>query len=204
MQLPGREGRLREPPFTRIEPLIAALADHLPFADLPFAFFGHSMGALVAFELARELARRGEPSPRHLFVSGRRGPQVPSREEPLHDLPEPRFLVRLRELNGTPEEVLAHPELMEIILPLLRADFTLHETYDYRPDASLPIGVSALGGVADPEVNRDDLEAWRGETGGPFRLRMFPGDHFFVLSARRLVLEAVARDLSELDVAAAR
>jgi medium-chain acyl-[acyl-carrier-protein] hydrolase len=195
---------LREAPFTRLEPLVAELAERLPFAELPFAFFGHSMGALVAFELARELVRRGGPVPLHLFASGRRAPRVPEREEPIHDLPEPRFTARLRELNGTPEEVLAHPELMDLLVPLLRADFTLHETYVYAPGEPLAIGVTALGGMADPEVSRADLEPWRDETRGLFRLRMFPGDHFFLLSTRPLVTEAVARDLTELNVAAAR
>lgn len=202
MQLPGREGRLREPPFTALEPLVEALATHVPWGGFPFAFFGHSMGSLVAFELARELVRRGGPVPRLVFVSGRRAPQVPNREEPLHSLPDPEFLVRLRELNGTPEEVLRNRELMELLLPLLRADFTLNETYVYRPGPPLPIGLSALGGVADPEVGRADLEAWRAETGAGFRLRMLPGDHFFLNSARRLVTEAVARDLAELDLPA--
>ena len=202
MQLPGREGRLRDAPFTRMEPLVEALAADLPLAGLPFAFFGHSMGALVAFELAHELARRGGPQPLRLFVSGRRAPTVPIREEPIHDLPEPEFLARLRDLNGTPEEVLQHAELMALLSPLLRADFAVHETWVHRPGEPLTIGLSALGGVADPEVTRDDLEAWRPETTGPFRLRMLPGDHFFLLSARRLVTEAVARDLSELDLPA--
>ncbi len=201
MQLPGREGRLRETPFTRIEPLVEALAAELPLGELPFAFFGHSMGALIAYELVHELARRGGPQPLHLFASGRRAPQVPHREEPLHDLPEPQFLERLRELNGTPEEVLRHAELMALLSPLLRADFALHETWTYRAGRTpLAIGLSTLGGIADPEVTREDLEAWRVETTGPFRLRMMPGDHFFLLSGRRLVTEAVARDLAALDV----
>jgi medium-chain acyl-[acyl-carrier-protein] hydrolase len=185
-----------------MEPLVEALAAALPLAGVPFAFFGHSMGALIAFELARELARRGRPGPLHLFVSGRRAPQVPDREEPLHRLPDPEFVVRLRELNGTPEEVLANGELMQLLLPLLRADFAVHETYEYRPGEPLAVPISALGGIADPEVRRDDLEAWRPETRGAFRLRMLPGDHFFLLSARRLVTEAVARDLAALDLAA--
>jgi medium-chain acyl-[acyl-carrier-protein] hydrolase len=203
VQLPGREGRLREAPFTRIEPLVQALAAELPLAELPFAFFGHSMGALIAFELAHELARRGGPQPLLLFVSGRRAPRVPVREEPIHDLPEPQFLARLRDLNGTPEEVLQHAELMALLSPLLRADFALHETWTYREgEPPLAIGISAFGGVADPEVTREDLEAWRVETTGPFRLRMLPGDHFFLLPGRRLVTEAVARDLAALGVPA--
>ncbi|HVF60151.1 MAG TPA: thioesterase domain-containing protein [Thermoanaerobaculia bacterium] len=198
VQLPGREGRLREPPFTRMGPLVEALAGALPLADLPFAFFGHSLGALVAYELARALRRRGGPEPLALLLAGRRGPRRPPREEPIHELPDAEFMARLRELNGTPEEVLEHGELMALLLPLLRADFALHETWELRPEEPLAIGVSAFGGLADPEVTREDLEDWRGETRGRFRLRMLPGDHFFLHSERALLTEAVARDLSEL------
>jgi len=179
-------------------PLVEALAGALPLADLPFAFFGHSLGALVAYELARALRRRGGPEPLALLLSGRRGPRRPPREEPIHALPEPQFLARLRELNGTPEEVLGHGELMQLLFPLLRADFALHETWEHRPEEPLAIGVSAFGGLADPDVSREDLEDWRGETRGRFRLRMLPGDHFFLHSAAALVTEAVARDLVEL------
>jgi medium-chain acyl-[acyl-carrier-protein] hydrolase len=205
VQLPGRESRLREPPLTRLEPLVPALLEGLsPFLDLPFAFFGHSMGALIAFELAHELARRGASGPRHLFVSARRAPRLPSREGPIANLPEPEFLVHLRELNGTPEEVLAHAELMELLLPLLRADFALHESFVYRAAEPLAVGISAFGGLADPDVTREDLAGWREETRGSFGLRMLPGDHFFIHSATAMITEAVARDLAELELPAER
>lgn len=181
-----------------MEPLVEALAGALPLADLPFAFFGHSLGALVAYELARALRRRGGPEPLALLLAGRRGPRRPPREEPIHALPDAEFMARLRELNGTPEEVLEHGELMQLLLPLLRADFALHETWELRPEEPLGMGISAFGGLADPEVTREDLEDWRGETRGRFRLRMLPGDHFFLHSERALLTEAVARDLSEL------
>jgi medium-chain acyl-[acyl-carrier-protein] hydrolase len=199
VQLPGRESRLREPPFDRPEPLVLALADALqPHLGLPFAFFGHSMGAMLSFELARELRRRGRPLPLHLFVSGRRAPQVPAREEDIHDLPEPEFVAKLRELNGTPEEVLQHAELMRLLIPVLRADFALNETYVFRPEEPLDLGISAFGGLGDAEVNREDVEGWREHVRGSFRLRMLPGDHFFLHSARDLVTESVARDLAEV------
>ena len=199
VQLPGRESRLREAPFTRLEPLVTATADALvPHFDLPFVFFGHSMGGLIAFELTRELRRRGAPEPLHLFASGRRAPQVPDRDEPIHDLPEEQFVERLRELNGTPEEVLQHAELMRLLTPLLRADFSVNETYEFRPGEPLEAGISAFGGLGDAEVTKEDLEAWREHTRGRFRLRMMPGDHFFLHSARELVTDAVARDLAEL------
>lgn len=203
VQLPGRESRLREPAFDRPEPLVAALADALqPHIDLPFAFFGHSMGALLSFEITRELRRRGGPLPLHLFLSGRRAPQVAAREEDIHDLPEAEFVAKLRELNGTPEEVLQHSELMRLLVPVLRADFAVNETYVYRPGEPLDMGVSAFGGLGDAEVTRDDLAGWREQTRGAFRLRMLPGDHFFLHSARDLLTESVARDLVTLSLPA--
>ena len=204
VQIPGRESRLREPAYTHIEPLVQALADVLPrWFDLPFVFFGHSMGALIGFELARELRRRGAPMPQHLFVSGRRAPQIPVREEPIHDLPEPEFIAKLRELNGTPEEVLQHAELMRLLLPVLRADFGINETYSYREEEPFGLGLSAFGGLGDEDVSRDDLEAWKTQARGRFRLRMLPGDHFFLHATRDVVAEAVARDLAELASQAA-
>lgn len=199
VQLPGREGRLREQPFTRPEELIQAVTDALiPWFDLPFVFFGHSMGAMIGFELSRELRRRGRTLPLHLFVSGRRAPQLPTRDEPIHDLPEPEFIERLRELNGTPEEVLQHAELMKLLTPLLRADFAVNETYNYTEEEPLEPGISAFGGLADSDVGRDDVEAWSIQTRGRFRMRMMPGDHFFLHPQKDLIIESVARDLAEI------
>lgn len=199
VQLPGRESRLRDQPFDRLPPLIAAAAEALaPHFGMPFVFFGHSMGAMIAFELARELRRRGKPLPLHLFVAGRRAPQLPAREEPIHDLPDDEFFAKLRELNGTPEEVLQHAELMRLLTPILRADFAVNETYEFVADEPFDCGISAFGGLGDLEVTQNDLSGWRDLTRGRFRLRMLPGDHFFLHSARDLILEATARDLAEV------
>ncbi|MFY9820400.1 MAG: thioesterase II family protein [Thermoanaerobaculia bacterium] len=200
VQLPGRESRLRDQPFSRPEPMIEALADVLqPYMDMPFVFFGHSMGAMIGFELSRELRRRGKKLPFCLFASGRRAPHLPAREEDIHSLPEPEFIAKLRELNGTPEEVLQHAELMKLLLPILRADFAVNETYVYTEEEPLDLALSAFGGLGDKEVTRDDVEAWRQHTRGRFRMRMLPGDHFFVHGAKDLILEAVARDLAEVS-----
>lgn len=203
VQLPGRESRMREPAFDRSGPMIAALAEALaPYMDLPFLFFGHSMGAMISFELSRELRRRGRTQPVHIFVSGRRAPQLPAREEPIYNLPEPEFRAKLRELNGTPDEVLQHEELMKLLLPILRADFGVNETYEFTEEPPLDHGISAFGGLGDEDVTREDVEAWQANTKGRFRMRMLPGDHFFINGSKDLVLEAVSRDLAEVTAGA--
>ncbi|HEX2190639.1 MAG TPA: alpha/beta fold hydrolase [Longimicrobiaceae bacterium] len=192
VQLPGREMRLREPPFDRVEPLVAALADVLdPTLDRPYAVFGHSMGALIGFELARELRRRGRPLPVALVASGRNAPHLPARDPLMHPLPEPEFLERLRTFEGTPEAVLEHQELMQLLIPLLRADFAVNEAYTHREEAPLDLPLLAMGGDADPEVSREGLEAWSGYTTGPFTLEVYPGGHFFLNPLAREVTRAV-------------
>lgn len=198
VQLPGHGTRLREPLATRLAPQVEALAAGLaPAFDRPFAFFGHSMGALLSFELARTLRRQGRPGPMHLFVSGHGAPHLPDRNPPLHALPDDQFVAKLRELNGTPEEVLRHQELLQLLTPILRADFAVCETYVYQPEPPLDCPISAYGGLGDGYVNRDELAAWQAQTTGRFSLRMFPGDHFYLNnpSNRTHLLMALAREL---------
>lgn len=196
IELPGRGSRLMERPFTRLEPLIQELTPVLlPYLNKPFAFFGHSMGALVSFELARILRKEYGLSPVHLFVSGRRAPQVPDPDPPIHTLPEREFLDELRRYNGTPESVLENAELMQLFLPTLRADFAVLETYVYTPEPLLDCPITAFGGLEDWKASCDDLEAWREQTNAEFSLQMFPGDHFFIHSAQPLLLQLLSRRL---------
>jgi len=151
-----------ERPFTQLSPLIETLAQALaPLLDKPFAFFGHSLGALVSFELVRRIRRQYGVHPVRLFVSAGRAPQIPHRGRPIHTLPDKEFLMELRRLNGTPSELLGHEELMEIMLPVLRADFAVYETYLYSTEPPLNCPISAFGGLQDHEVSDSDLEAWR-------------------------------------------
>lgn len=204
VQLPGRGHRLHEPLFTDIRPLVEAAAEGLvPYMDRPFAFFGHSMGALIAFELARLLRRESSLSPLQLFVSGRSAPQLPITDEPLHNLPEAEFRDGLRRLNGTPHEVLEHEELMEVMSPMLRGDFSVCETYAYSQEAPLDCPITAFGGLADLEVPRERVEAWSEQTNSAFLLRMFPGDHFFINTTQPSLLMALARELLQLVKVAA-
>ncbi|MGD0207572.1 MAG: alpha/beta fold hydrolase [Verrucomicrobiota bacterium] len=196
VQFPGRGTRLTETPFTQLSPLVQTLAQALvPLLDKPFAFFGHSLGALVGFELARQLRRHSGVQPVRLFVSAARAPQIPHRDRPIHALPEGEFLAELRRLNGIPGKVLEEVELMQIMLPVLRADFAVYETYVYPTEPSLHCPISTFGGLQDQRVSRGDLEAWRNQTNGSFSLRMFPGDHFFWNTTQPLLLQALSQEL---------
>lgn len=195
VQLPGHGTRLAEPLVQRLEPLVAAaMTGLLPYLDKPFAFFGHSMGALVSYELACLLRQQGV-QPIHLFVSGHGAPHLPDRNPPLHALPDAEFVQKLRELNGTPEEVLRHVELLQLLIPVLRADFAVCETYVHQPKPPLDCPISAYSGLGDDYVNREELQGWAKHTAGHFSLRMFPGDHFYLNTARHYLLQALARDL---------
>jgi medium-chain acyl-[acyl-carrier-protein] hydrolase len=174
--------------------LVEALARVLdPLLDKPFAFFGHSLGALIAFELARQIRRQHGVHPVRLFASAGRAPQIPHRTPPIHNLADKEFLAELRRLNGTPRELLDHEELMEVMLPILRADFALYETYLYSNEPPMNCPISAFGGVQDRRVSASDLEAWRSQTSASFSLRMFPGDHFFLKEP--LLLRALSQEL---------
>lgn len=198
VQLPGRGPRFAEPAATSSDALVASLLPWIDTAGAPFAFFGHSMGALVAFELARALRARRLQAPVALFVSACDAPAVFKVEPKIHGLPDDEFLRRLRRLSGTPQEVLDNREMMDLLLPGLRADFAVCETYEYRPDRPLACPIVAFGGERDTEVTLANLDAWRAESLNRFTLRMFPGDHFFVLQHWHEVLAFVARCLAGL------
>jgi medium-chain acyl-[acyl-carrier-protein] hydrolase len=197
VQLPGRENRFTEPAISDWPPLVNALANAIvPVLDRPFAFYGHSLGTLVAFELALELRRRGGPLPFHLIVSGRGAPHRPPSRRRSLDLSDDELVAELRMLGGTPEEVFEYPELLETLLPTIRADFRLHTTYAVSDERPLDVPVTAYGGLDDAEAAEEDLGAWRDLTGGPFRVRMFPGGHFFLNTARDPFLRALVEDLT--------
>ena len=196
IELPGRGTQMKLPAFTQLQPLVQALAPVLiPHLDKPFAFFGHSMGALVCFELARLLRKEYGIIPTHLFVSARLAPQIANLKPPVHVLPDFEFKEELRRLNGTPEAVLQNAELMELLVPILRADFAVLETYVYSAEPPLNCPISAYGGLEDQEVSYDELEAWQNQTNAAFSLEMFTGNHFFLHSAQSLLLESLAQKI---------
>jgi len=199
VRLPGRESRIDEPLITEMQSLAQMTAAGLrPYLDRPFAFFGHSMGALLSFELARYLRRHHGISPVRLFVGGHGAPHLANDDPPMYDLPEIEFVTKLRDMNGTPEEVLDDAELRQLILPTLRADFAVCETYVYEDDEPLDCPISAFGGAQDTYVSRQDLEAWRAHTASHFAVRVFPGDHFFLKTARSFLIRAILRDLESV------
>jgi medium-chain acyl-[acyl-carrier-protein] hydrolase len=199
VQPPGRGDRLREKPFGSLLPLVRAIAHAVaPRLDKPFAFFGHSMGAMIGFELARHLRREMGLLPAHMFISGRRAPQLDRSERVTYNLPESEFIDSLRDLNGTPPEVLEHRELMQLMLPLLRADFAVCQTYSYLHEPPLDCPFTVFGGLSDPEVSRRQLEAWREQTSGPWALRRLPGDHFFLHSAQGTLLSLLSHELNKI------
>ena len=153
---------------------------------------------MISFELARQLRRQQQSGPVHVFVSGRRAAHVADLDPPVHNLPEAEFIQELRRLNGTPKEVLEQEELMQIMIPLLRADFAVGETYQYPPESPLSCSMSAFGGLQDEEASRQELEAWGEQTSAGFSLDMFPGDHFFLHSAQSLLLEVLSQQLRTL------
>ena len=196
IQLPGHGTRMKEPPLTRLAPLVQALSHALrPEMDLPFAFFGHSMGGLIAFELARQLRREGGPLPVHLFISAK------CCRKQIDDfytgeIPDEELIEILRRYEGTPRETLEDAELMQLLLPVIRADMELCNTYIYDSEPPLPCPITAFGGLQDHVSGRACLEAWRNHTTGRFTLRMLPAGHFFLQSCERSILEAIFREVA--------
>ncbi len=201
VEYPGRGRQMQSAPIARLEPLVKAIASSLlPYLDKPFAFFGHSMGGLVSFELTRLLRLKYNLQPFHLFISGRRAPQIPPTKPPIHALPDAQLLEELRTLNGTPKAVLENPEMMQIFLPILRADFAIIETYTYTPQEPLHCPISIFGGWQDEEVSHEALQAWREQTTATFSLQMFDGDHFFIHSQQDSLLKLICQKLGVRSV----
>jgi medium-chain acyl-[acyl-carrier-protein] hydrolase len=195
VELPGRGVRFNDRPFDKMDALVPALVEGLlPLLDKPFALFGHSMGAVIAFELTRLLRERGR-APVHLFPSAHRAPHLPDDRDAIHGLAHREFLARVQELGGMPSSVLENEELLEIVVPILRVDFQLIETYVHRPGEPLDCPVTAFGGLEDEHAERAQIAPWSEHTRGAFALRMLPGDHFFLQDSRATMVREIARAL---------
>ena len=181
IQLPGRQERIKESPVVRMNTMVHQLEQALlPYLDVPFAFFGHSMGALLAFEFTRQLRRNHNMLPERLFLSGRRAPQIEFDDDPIYMLPDAEFLKEIRSFEGTPDAVINNDELMQFVLPYLRADFELCETYRYEDEGPLDCALTVFCGVNDKAAPPISMELWSKLTSAEYDLIRFPGGHFFL------------------------
>jgi medium-chain acyl-[acyl-carrier-protein] hydrolase len=203
VQMPGRESRMLEPFLERLSQAVTQLAGEIePYLNVPFSFFGHSMGALIAFDLARELQRRGLPRPAWVLISAARAPHRPRDIDPISNLPIEEFVRAVAQrYNAVPSEVLDNPELLDVIGPVLRADYKLFEEYSWSPDRPLDSKIAAFGGTEDSRVSPVDLEHWRDLTirTEHFRTRTFEGGHFYLKQNRDTLVAELARILGERD-----
>lgn len=201
IHLPGREKRIKETPYNIFSQLTDTLADAIrPSLDMPFAFFGHSMGGLLGFEVARRVRDRYGIQPIHLFISGRRAPHLPDSLPALYKLPEGEFLSQAENRYGQlPDIIKKDPEILHLFLSILRADLEMLDSHQYEPGPPPGCPISVFGGLQDQTVKEPDLAAWRDHSSTPFNLRMFPGDHFFFQQARseitRILNDELARSL---------
>jgi surfactin synthase thioesterase subunit len=202
LQLPGRGSRLEEPPCLDLLYLAGQVAEAVlhESGSSRFALFGHSMGALLAFEVSRRLSERGQRQPECLFVSGRHAPHVDSGVPGCQRrcLSDAEFVDELRRLEGTPSDVLANPELLGLLMPALRGDFTLLENWRLRPSPPLDLPLVALAGRLDPHVRVESVRKWSTWTRGRFELLTYPGGHFFVHEDEPRVVRDVCQRLTSL------
>lgn len=199
IQLPGRGARLCEPSYTDMAALVDAVTDAIAGEiDTPFAFFGHSMGAIVAFEVARKLRERRLAQPSHLFVSACRAPHLKLDRAPLHTLPSDAFCQALADLNGTPKEALEHRELMEMLEPMLRADFKAIETREFHQTEPLDMPLTVFAGDNDPSATVELIAPWEKHTTGGFWIKRFQGDHFYLQQQQEALLQEVSNLLCML------
>lgn len=199
VQAPGRENRLREAPITRMSAMIELLIEALtPFIDCPFALFGHSIGALTMFELARQLRRQGLQSPCWLFASGHPAPDLPRRRPAISHLARPEFTAALREDFDLDPALLDSKDIMDMIFPALRADYELVETYVHQAESPFSCPLSVFGGSRDPETTEDELMAWSNHTTGSFRTQVLEGKHMFIQTSREALIGEISRDLAQV------
>lgn len=200
IQMPGLESRIMEPPIETISVAVEMLLPEIySRKDKPFVLFGHSLGAFISFELTRKLRERYGLQPLHMFVAGIRAPQILNRNSPIYDLPEVEFLKELQlRYNGLPKEILENPDILQLVLPGLRASLKMYECYKYTEGDPLDCAITAFGGSEDKAASREDLEAWRHQTNRSFSLQMIPGSHFFINSEQVYFLLALSSELKRI------
>lgn len=198
VQLPGHGQRYSEQLVTHMPTLVELLTQAiLPFIDRSFVFFGHSMGAVICFEVARNLRRKQRQEPQYLFVSGHGAPQIPKPTPWLHEQSDSQFI---RELNnlGTAKDLLNNAELLGLLLPIIRADYQLIEKYVYTGESPLTCPILAFGGTDDKTVSREHLDKWKEQTAIKFGVRMLTGSHFFIHSEESVLLSLISTELKKV------
>lgn len=199
IQLPGRENRISEPCITNVPQLIETMAKELsPYLDRPFALWGHSMGAMLAFEFGTHLQQEAEKCPRCLFASAKGAPQHQDVLAPTSGLSDAAFIESVGRFGGLPDGVLADAEMLELVLPALRADFELCEQYEYAGARRLGCPVFCYGGIQDSTVSSQALMGWESMTSTGFTIRRFPGGHFYPQSQPKLLMSALMKDLTQV------
>ncbi|WP_016951928.1 thioesterase II family protein [Anabaena sp. PCC 7108] len=196
LELPGRGRQMNLSPYTKMQPLVREIAQNItPYLDKPFAIFGHSMGGLISFELSRLLRSDYHVTPLHLFIAARNAPQVTPTKPPIYNLPDAEFWQEILNYNGTPNEVMQNQDIIQIFLPILRADFTVLNTYAYQNQLAFDFPISVFGGLQDPEFTDYELEAWQEQTNTTFDLQMLEGNHFFIRSHEKILLRIISQKL---------
>lgn len=193
IQPPGRASRMNEPPHRKMAALVDEIIQKAGFiTSRPYLIFGHSLGSRVAYEMVCRMAIAGLPLPECLIASGSRAPHTQKERKNIYNLPQDQFILELKKLNGTPNEVLANPELLELVTPLLRADFEIADTHTAEP-IIIKSPIHVFGGQDDDDVSLDQLKAWKELAGGEFNLETIPGDHFFINDKRQLIIDKIQR-----------
>ncbi|MFJ5546217.1 thioesterase II family protein [Streptomyces sp. NPDC093225] len=195
VQYPGRQDRRHEPGFTDIHAYADALTSALlPWLDRPTALFGHSMGAVLAFEVTRRLERDHGIAPVRVFASGRRSPSS-FRPESVHLRDDDGIVAEMRELSGTDAAILGDEEILRMVLPAIRSDYTAIENYRAAPDDTVNADITVLTGESDPRTSREEAQAWEAHTTGGFDIHRFPGGHFFLAQQQAHVLKIISERL---------
>ncbi|MFI6093678.1 thioesterase II family protein [Streptomyces sp. NPDC051218] len=202
VQLPGRQNRIAEDPVTAVGPLVKVLTQALrPVMDGSFSFFGHSGGAVLAFEVARALHAKGGPRPSRLFLSAQPAPGTPGRVKQLHDLTDEELIGEVVDLGGIEAEIAEDEDVMDALLPTLRADFDLWEHHQVVPGPRLKTPITVLSGASDPRAPQDTLAGWREQTDGAFDIRLYPGGHFYFLNDPAELVGDISHVLLEAEKA---
>lgn len=198
-QLPGREQRFSEELPGSVEEIIRYLKrDIQPYINEPFVLFGHSMGALISYELARTLMEEQDKAPVRLFVSGKSAPHLKNIDTPTYNLSKEQFIKKIKSFNGTPKEIIEDEEIMNVFEPKLRRDFEVCDTYKFTNTSHLTCPITVFGGTDDHVVPKTHLEAWREltHTKEPCHVHLLKGDHFFIYNHTSFIINSIIEDVA--------